>query len=315
MSSLLSWRSGRRQRDARGFTLVELLVVIAIIGILVALLLPAVQAAREAARRSQCSNNMKQMGLAVHNFHDTFKYLPPAAAGDGYASNFVRMLPFMEQQNLYERFNIAASMETDATNQAILLNTSGQLNATVQGYLCPSRRSGTQLSTLGPVIDYAITAARSDPSQDADLLHVDNGSQGTHLGAMILPPIPWPNIQRGQTTFASIVDGTSNTAMIAEKHVATDRLYKAADEGDGTYAYWRLAAWKSWQTLRDAKWGIARSPRDTTSDYQRRFGSYHPGTLHFLYVDGSVQAIPNTIDMTTLRYIIDRRDGNAISLP
>src|SRR5262245_8373889 len=94
-------RSYLRRRVNRGFTLVELLVVIAIIGILVALLLPAVQAAREAARRTQCSNNLKQMGLAVHNFHDTYTGLPPLSSGNGYASLWVHLMPFAEQQNTY----------------------------------------------------------------------------------------------------------------------------------------------------------------------------------------------------------------------
>jgi prepilin-type N-terminal cleavage/methylation domain-containing protein len=85
-----------------GFTLVELLVVIAIIGVLVALLLPAVQAAREAARRSSCQNNLRQVGLAIHNFHDANQFFPPVriAGGDGWASCFVLIAPYMEQQAL-----------------------------------------------------------------------------------------------------------------------------------------------------------------------------------------------------------------------
>ena len=96
----------------RGFTLVELLVVIAIIGILVALLLPAVQAAREAARRMQCTNNLKQLGLAVHNYHDTYKRLPARAGGtqgptnldnQGWLSGWIVLLPFYEQTPMYDR--------------------------------------------------------------------------------------------------------------------------------------------------------------------------------------------------------------------
>jgi len=101
-------------RRRRGFTLVELLVVIAIIGILIALLLPAVQAAREAARRSQCTNNLKQFGLALHNYHDTYKVFPPRKGGSGCAagattgncerlSGFIGLLPFIEQKAMYEQ--------------------------------------------------------------------------------------------------------------------------------------------------------------------------------------------------------------------
>jgi prepilin-type N-terminal cleavage/methylation domain-containing protein len=88
-------------RVFRGFTLVELLVVIAIIGVLIAMLLPAVQAAREAARRMQCTNNLKQIGLAVHNFHDTQKGLPPVCLGQNVAGIFVLLMPYMEAQNAY----------------------------------------------------------------------------------------------------------------------------------------------------------------------------------------------------------------------
>src|ERR1700694_1555625 len=94
---------GKRGRDRRlgGFTLIELLVVIAIIGVLVALLLPAVQAAREAARRSSCQNNLRQIGLAFQNFHDVSNAFPPVriAGGDGWASCFVLIMPYMEQSN------------------------------------------------------------------------------------------------------------------------------------------------------------------------------------------------------------------------
>jgi len=134
------------------FTLVELLVVIAIIGVLVALLLPAVQAAREAARRTQCANNMKQLGLALHNYHDTMKWFPPGAVWEtstpaddprNRGSMFIRILPFVEQQSLYNLFDFNKNtdvqrMTSSATSELLR----GQI---INVYICPSdnsRRTG-----------------------------------------------------------------------------------------------------------------------------------------------------------------------------
>ena len=122
-----------RRSQYRGFTLVELLVVIAIIGVLVALLLPAVQAAREAARRSQCQNNLKQLGLALHNHHDTYKKFPTFSAGNPNISWVVYLLPFMEQNNVYELFPRDASGKLQVT-------TTSDVRATnrIDPLLCPS---------------------------------------------------------------------------------------------------------------------------------------------------------------------------------
>jgi prepilin-type N-terminal cleavage/methylation domain-containing protein len=171
----------------RAFTLVELLVVIAIIGVLIALLLPAVQAAREAARRMSCSNHLKQIGIGVHNFHDTYKGLPPASVGMNGFSTFVFLYPFIEQTSLYERldglkesasgnFNIGIAAEVvrsdDPTrdwwagNNGYIQN---PLNAeerksfgSVSTYVCPSRRGGSNIVAgdpdkvcYGPTTDYA----------------------------------------------------------------------------------------------------------------------------------------------------------------
>src|SRR5688572_1066288 len=119
-------------RKNRGFTLVELLVVIAIIGILIALLLPAVQAAREAARRTQCTNNLKQLALATHNFHDTNKMLPRGADGCCYGTWQVRVMPFMEQGNLADLY------EEDPIRYSGAPNTTNVTTHRVNALSCPS---------------------------------------------------------------------------------------------------------------------------------------------------------------------------------
>src|SRR5687767_14565450 len=133
-------------RKRSGFTLVELLVVIAIIGVLVALLLPAVQAAREAARRSSCSNNLRQIGIATHNFHDTRNMLPPLRVSNNHATWFVLIMPYMEQENIERLWTFSAlySSTTNAPGRQWQVKT----------YYCPSRRgpSPTSVSRVESVI-------------------------------------------------------------------------------------------------------------------------------------------------------------------
>jgi prepilin-type N-terminal cleavage/methylation domain-containing protein len=127
----------RTTRLSRAFTLVELLVVIAIIGVLVALLLPAVQAAREAARRLQCSNHLKQIGLAMHNYHDAMRTFPSGTIVSNTLSWRVFILPQMEQQTLYERFSFDSGLWNGGTNNEGPNKLIHALNK-IPGYLCPS---------------------------------------------------------------------------------------------------------------------------------------------------------------------------------
>ncbi len=210
-------------RERRGFTLVELLVVIAIIGILIALLLPAVQAAREAARRSQCTNNLKQLGVALHNYHDTFKKMPficgGTGAGSGFGtywtwspastsayrlSGFVAMLPFMEQQAVYDQSSSNNFSPGGWCNVA-----DSPVYAKISGFFCPSD---------GQVDSYARGARNYMMSMgDWNMQHHDaargqknpRGPFGTHRQAGL-----------GQCYgFAAVSDGLSNTAGFSERVV------------------------------------------------------------------------------------------------
>jgi len=202
-------------RPRRGFTLVELLVVIAIIGILVALLLPAVQAAREAARRTQCANNSKQLGIGLHNYHDTFKIFPPAGmhqaanitAWNGYGSGNKQLgvpwagliLPFIEQGNLFTKINYTVEWQNNAN--AIVWGTN------VPGFICPSD---------------PFAAVQFNDSNG----NWARGNYGANLG--IGNSAAW-NIYRNQNSaqrgilgyqqsanMGGIVDGTSNTVLLWE---------------------------------------------------------------------------------------------------
>lgn len=213
------------RRRGSGFTLVELLVVIAIIGVLIALLLPAVQSAREAARRSQCTSNLKQLGLAIHNYHDQQKNLPPSAISSQYLSWCAIILPFMEEQNLYDQFDLNRKY-TDAKN-----DTAMKLDgACVSVYQCPTRRTGIQKATaggpLGATGDYGIAQVAGGGSTDWQ--HTDR-SLSELLGPMVGATITVDGSgvvtsMRPRTNFASITDGLSKTILLGEKHVHQQRL-------------------------------------------------------------------------------------------
>ncbi|HMC11106.1 MAG TPA: DUF1559 domain-containing protein, partial [Pirellulaceae bacterium] len=211
------------RRYRRGFTLVELLVVIAIIGVLVALLLPAVQAAREAARRSQCMNNLRQIGLALHTYHDTFRVFPPSYltvpggggamgppdsengdAGPGWTA-LMLLLPQIEQANLYNSFDINTTAWS-AKNATVA-------QTPVKTYICPSANhhpitypvvndSGKTLATFARG-HYVANAGRLDiwDEPTADLSRIADG----------------PFYRNSRTRMADITDGLSNTVFFGEQ--------------------------------------------------------------------------------------------------
>ncbi|MBQ9812748.1 MAG: DUF1559 domain-containing protein [Thermoguttaceae bacterium] len=254
----------------RGFTLVELLVVIAIIGILIGLLLPAVQAAREAARRMQCTNNMKQIGLAVHNFHDVHNGLPPVQLTTYRTSFFGMIYPFIEQQALYdllmnttslgltpELSGIAASRVGDQWWDPKLTEEQRKGFGSVSAYICPSR--GRTLPAIasesgfgvmkGPQTDYALpmTAKNIDPNSNEPWWDFSNYLPGKDPsnGAS-----PFQNAKTNMSdtyyyttwtprnTMASWQDGTSNQLILGEKHFS--RTFPVGNvsgswTADGTY--------------------------------------------------------------------------------
>ena len=270
----------------QGFTLIELLVVIAIIAVLVALLLPAVQQAREAARKSQCVNNLKQLGLAVHTFHETQGYIPYTRR-DLRETWAVMLMPQLDQKNLFNLWDFSQTYYFQ--NPLVRLTT-------LPVYTCPSRRSSPAQSTAGDIQqgtmnphvpggvgDYAVCVG--DPSGIADY------RVGHSLGGM--PPTFVTEANQANGAFVyyyntgvlpllklrDMVDGLSNTLFLGEKHVR-----KAVLGAEGS-----MYNGDTGSSFRDAGVGapLARNLTSATG----RFGSYHPGVSHFLMGDGRVHQI------------------------
>ncbi|MDO5554296.1 MAG: DUF1559 domain-containing protein [Planctomycetia bacterium] len=334
-----------------GFTLVELLVVIAIIGILIALLLPAVQAAREAARRMQCTNNLKQIGIALHNYHDVHNNFPVGATVRGSnvigACNWrVRLLPFMEQTAVFSQLDFSKKhFSTRITNSTTKY---AACNPVLLGYYfptfcCPSAEEPGNVVISGDTqylqdyepgqrIDYVgLSGAYEDP---AGRLRV-KASWGIVADHNML------TINENKS-FASFLDGTSNTFVVGEQSAkvrikATDeRLWLSSNHGGG---WWGGLEFQE-RTIREA---CIKSPAQNLVGYpigltcvrypinfvvpssSALFGvsylygsntilnSNHPGGAQFCSGDGSVRFVSETIEFVSLTQLCTFDDGNTVT--
>ena len=308
----------RRRKSNRGFTLIELLVVITIIAILIALLLPAVQQAREAARRTQCKNHLKQIGLALHNYHDTFGVFPAALIGSGRYNNmgsnrrvlnttgWVLLLPYIDQAPLYNRYNfeypsslsspygvpLAAGATVDTVNQAVY---SIKLNA----FVCPSDPLGapefSRLPNQSTDFYTADRVRRSNYLFSTGQLTDYNASHGFYSGIGYFHKGVFGN--DGAARIRDITDGTSNVLAVGEAKQQSDSSVYGPFWGAGvhTCCHGRVP----WNNERygaingvGATWGA----NDNVTQYAWQFGSHHEGGGHFLFADGSVHFLSENID-------------------
>lgn len=301
MRQIYAFRQGTSQR--RGFTLVELLVVIAIIGVLVALLLPAVQQAREAARRMSCSNNLKNLGLALHNYHDTYQTFPSghlyqghfdgnpnsSAGGTGFGWA-IGLLQYIEQGNQFDRFDprYPAGENTITRNREVC-------QTPLALFACPSDTKPPQQN------DGAIPNSATSSYQGCGTSYdgYSNHTKTQNANANRFNGV-FGRTNRGfETGFRDMLDGTTNTAMIAETKWKMDnngrnrsRIYCGKDIVD--YAQGATNC-----LLVNGQWTINWTQPEGNPQPHRTAGSNHPGGAMFCFVDGSVKFITDTIQHTS----------------
>jgi prepilin-type N-terminal cleavage/methylation domain-containing protein len=297
----------RFPRRARGFTLVELLVVIAIIGVLVALLLPAVQAAREAARRSSCSNNLKQIGIALHNYHDSHQTFPFGWSNRGQGWSAC-ILPQIEQGPLYDTLEWAEANNWDIDNTP----NERAAGTPIKTYRCPSASIPRHVDNQG--IPQRVPATyRGVASSTTDSDDPSTSANGRHLERSDLEGIFFGDSKIG---FKDITDGASNTFMIGEC------WWETFSQDGNQMDFWYIGSpqidpWPNATEFSEfvGSTGVPMNARTiaATSGYVKElsFASFHPGGAMFTMGDASVRFIPYTINAATYQGL-GSRDGKEI---
>ncbi|TWU19024.1 DUF1559 domain-containing protein [Allorhodopirellula heiligendammensis] len=339
----LSLRSRLSRRTA--FTLVELLVVIAIIGVLVGLLLPAVQSAREAARRMQCSNNLKQIGLALHNYSSAYNEEIPSAGlpGIGYPNDHspqARLLPFLEQANLQDLIDWSIQMGHPGSG-SLPEELWPVAEYVVPTFQCPSMPGN-------PVTPFTMADGNTVNTSGASYAMIHgNGLDGVTHAGQAANGLCWVE---SRLRWRDILDGLSNTVAFAETTVGAGaessgpttldplevdlRVWRASgsasnaldwlNTGSGTVTGWnggKSTIWLRGSSPNGLVLALPLTPNSKIPDFQSRSGkagasrSYHTGGVQLLYADGSVHFTTDSINKDTWHALLSRAGREVIEQP
>jgi prepilin-type N-terminal cleavage/methylation domain-containing protein/prepilin-type processing-associated H-X9-DG protein len=317
----------------RGFTLIELLVVIAIIGILIALLLPAVQKIRDAAARIQCQNNLKQMGLAFHNYENANSFFPPAytvvLSTPGSTSWGTYLLPYLEQDPLYRQYDRNGGISS-AQNLAVI-------STPVKIFQCPAAPQANRTYTDGPVPGSAFvstwgatpiswTASAGDYTATTGVRENTlnacwaGGGGGDRDGVLEATPQATPGAPFTGTRVLAITDGTSNTILVGEL-AGRPATYRAGRQV-ATFAPFQGAGWGD--ALNGENWFIGSLFDGTepahggpcvvncTNSRGRGLYSFHTGAANILLADGSVRSVSSNLNQCTFAYLVTKKKGDIV---